>query len=128
MNVRSTLRTAALLLATAFAVTLAACGTGTPSTPTAASTPAVSHFNADLTVGFTTIEAVRGATLAAYQSGSLSKPKAQAIETQCIAFTATLKALKALGDTSSSEGAVAAQLAAIQSFVALAALEGVISK
>lgn len=125
---RSSLRMGLALFAAAVMVSIAACGTGVGgSTPPAsgASTPATSHFNADLTAGFLAIEAVREGTLAAITSGSLSKDKGRAIQTQCTALTATLKSLKALGDTPSSEDAVAQQILAIQSFAALAALEGV---
>lgn len=129
-RIRSSLRMGLALFAAAIMVTLAACGTGTTigGAASAASTPALSHFNADLTAGFSLVAGVRTATLAAYNAKALSHDKASAIEDQCTAFTATLKSLQALGDTSSSESAASAQLQAIQSFMALAALEGVVPK
>ena len=130
-RIRSSLRMGPALFATAVMMSLAACGTSVPGSAapaSAASTPALSHFNADLTAGFSLVASVRTATLAAYNAKALSHDKSAAIEAQCTAFTATLKSLQALGDTSSSESAASAQLQAIQSFMALAALEGVVPK
>lgn len=128
MNVRSTMRAAALLFATAVLVTLAACGTGTgaPSPASAASTAAITHTKADLTAAYDSLTLVRKGTLTAYQSGVLPKAKASAIEDQCTHLTTALKDLEALG--SPADSAVKSQISAIADLVALAASEGVIVK
>lgn len=109
------LRSFALLAALAVGLaSLTACGTGTaPGADAAASAPAATHFKADLAAGYGAVEAVRVVTANALQAHAISVDQAKAVQTQCAAFTATLDSLRAAGDSSTSQSALTATLAAI---------------
>lgn len=95
------------------AMSLTACGTGAAIGDPAASTPASSHFNADLATGYGAVQAVRVVTMNALQAHAITVDQAKAVATQCTAFTATLDSLRAAGDSSTSQSALTATLAAI---------------
>ena len=92
---------------------MSACGTGLSGADAAASTPATSHFNADLVAGYDSIKVVRVGTTSALQSHAITFAQAEAVQTQCKAFTATLDSLRAAGATSSSQTTLTATLLAI---------------
>jgi hypothetical protein len=95
------------------AASITACGTGTGATDPAASTPASSHFNADLATGYGAVQAVRVVTTNALQAHAISVDQAKAVQAQCTAFTATLDSLRSAGASSTSQSALTATLAAI---------------
>lgn len=92
-------RFAAMLFVTAFAVTLAACGTstGVATADPSASTPAVAHVNAQLATGYYTLASVRSVSNVLYNSQVIDKPTGVMIEGQCDTLRATLDAYKAVG-------------------------------
>jgi hypothetical protein len=92
----------ASLLAVAF---LAGCNTSTSPSATdpAASTPALSHYNADLTAAYSSLAAVRKALLGAGQAGLITKAKAQTIQTQCKIFEKTLDTLRQFGESDGNQ-------------------------
>lgn len=110
---RSILACLALALGFAAMPLLTACGTGVGGADPAASTPATSHFKADLASGYGAIEAVRVAATSALQTKAITVAQAQAVQTQCQALTATLDSLRAMGESSTSQTALTATLAAI---------------
>jgi hypothetical protein len=110
---RSLFVCAALAASLALAVSVSGCGTGAGAADAAASTPASSHFKADLAAGYDAIQAVRIGTTSALQAHAITVDQAQAVQTQCKAFTATLDSLRAAGATSTSQSTLTATLLAI---------------
>lgn len=110
---RSFLTGLALCIGLSAVFTLAACATPGGSDPNA-STPASSHFKADLASGFYAIEAVRATTTSALQAHVITFTQAEAVQNQCRAFTATLKSLQASGHTAGSQDVLTATLEAIK--------------
>ena len=102
---------------------LSACGTGTSALDpgTGASTPATSHFKADLATGYDAIAAVRVAASSALEAHAITVDQGVAVQTQCTAFTATLDSLRTIGETASSQTALMATLMAIKAATNLVA-------
>jgi hypothetical protein len=111
-KLRSILACAALAAGLALAAASAGCGTSTTA-DTAASTPAASHFKADLASGYLAVQAVRISTTNALVAGIVTKAQAQAVQDQCKAFTATLDGLRAIGESTSTQSTLTATLQAI---------------
>lgn len=109
------LAAAALIAACAgAALALSACGTGTaPGADASASTPASSHFKADLAAGYGAVQAVRVATTSALQAHAITVAQAEAVQTQARAFTATLDSLRAAGASPGNQTTLTATLLAI---------------
>lgn len=110
---RSLIACAALVLGFAAAASMSACGTGAGAADPSASSPASSHFNADLAAGYVAIKAVRVGTTSALQAHAISVAQAEAVQTQAKAFTATLDSLRAAGQTPNSQTTLTATLLAI---------------
>lgn len=110
---RSLLACAALAAGLALCISTAGCGTGSSAADPAASSPASSHFNADLAAGYDTVKAVRVASTNALNAHAITVTQAGAVQTQCKAFTATLDSLRAAGATSNSQTTLTATLLAI---------------
>lgn len=108
---RSLLAACALLLAAAFSLT--ACGTGAGAADPAASTPASSHYKADLAAGYDALQAVRVGATSALQSHAITFTQAEAVQTQCKAFTSTLDTLRAGTATTANQTTLTATLLAI---------------
>lgn len=104
---------AAVLVSACAVLSLSACGTGSGAADPAASTPASSHFKADLAAGYGSVQAVRVATTSALQAHAITLAQAQAVDTQAKAFTATLDSLRAAGASSGSQTTLTATLLAI---------------
>jgi hypothetical protein len=94
------------------AFSLSACGTGSAAVD-AASAPTASHYNADLATGYGAVQAVRVVTTNALQAHAITVGQAEAVQTQCKAFTATLDGLRAIGASSGSQTTLTATLVAI---------------
>lgn len=112
-------RSLALLAALAVgAFSLAACGTGLGAADPAASgvsaSAVASHFKADLATGYDTIKVVRIGATNALQAHAITADQAEAIQTQCKAFTATLDSLRAAGESPGNQTTLTATLVAIQ--------------
>ncbi len=105
---------AGLAICLGFASCLTLPGCAMPGADPNASSPATSHFKADLASGFYAVEAVRAAGTAALQTQAITIAQAQAVRIQCNAFTATLKSLEAAGQTANSQDTLTATLSAIK--------------
>jgi hypothetical protein len=103
----------AAVIAAAGAFSLAGCGTGTGAADPAASSPASSHFKADLAAGYGAVQAVRVATTSALQAHAITVAQAEAVQTQAKAFTATLDSLRAAGASPGAQTTLTATLLAI---------------
>lgn len=110
------------------ALCLAACGTGLMGADPSASSPASSHFKADLASGYTLIEGVRITLTSAVKAKAITPAKAEAAQVQCKAFTSTLDALRAAGESPSSQTATSATVVAIQALAVLVAAQEGASK
>lgn len=108
------LRVSALsFVAGAAMCSLAACGTGSIAADPAASSPATSHFKADLATGYGTLAAIEVGAKVALQGGYLSGSQVDGFIAQRAAFKKTLDDLRAAGDSLGNETALANVLAAI---------------
>lgn len=129
MNIRNAFRSVLILIATAVVMGLAACGSttpGTPSTASSASSPATSHFKADLTLAYTSVQAIRVTVTSATNAKLLKSDAAQLAQNQCKAFTKTLDSLAKDGDSVASGDTLSATLAAIDALnVFVTAQQGV---
>lgn len=104
----------ALLAALAVgALSLSACGTGSGAADPAASSPASSHYKADLAAGYDALQAVRVGATSALKSHAITADQAEAVQTQCKAFTATLDTLRAGTATTANQTTLTATLLAI---------------
>lgn len=110
---RSLLACAALACGLVAALTISACGTGSGAADPAASSPASSHFKADLAAGYLALEAVRVGATNALNAHAITVAQAQAVQTQCKAFTATLDTLRAGTATTANQTTLTATLLAI---------------
>lgn len=118
---RSLLACAALAAGLALCAGTAGCGTGATGDP-ASSSPASSHFKADLAIGYRTLEAVDVGATNALQAHAITVNQAEAVKTQRAAFKAVLDGLRAAGDTTASQNTLTSTLAAIKAaalFVAI---------
>jgi len=97
---------------------LTACGTGAAGADPSASSPASSHYKADLAAGYDAIAAVRIGVLKAAQAHAITVTQAEAVQTQCKAFTATLDTLRAGAATSTNQTMLTATLLAISAATA----------
>lgn len=84
-----------------------------PADPTSDSTPAASHFKAQLAAGYGTLQIVRVGLLNAGQSGALDVKKVAATQTQLKAFQATLDLLRTGGATPANQSNLQLTLTAI---------------
>lgn len=114
---RSLLACAALALGFA-AASMSACGTGAAAADPSASSPASSHFKADLATGYDALEAARVGVLKAAQAHVITADQAAAVQVQCKAFTTTLDTLRAGAATSGNQTMLTATLLAISAATA----------
>lgn len=113
------LRSLALFAALAIgALSLAACGTGSGAADPAASTPAASHFKADLAAGYGLLQVVDVGTTNALQAHAITVAQAKAVQTQRDAFKSALDSLRVAGDSGANQTTLTATLAAIQAATA----------
>lgn len=112
-------------LAIANLVIVAGCDT-VPVDPTSDSTPAASHFKAQLAAGYGTLQVVRVGLLNAGQSGALDVKKVAATQTQLKAFQATLDLLRTGGATPANQSNLQLTLTAISALeILVTASQGV---
>lgn len=101
---------------------LAGCGTGSAGADPSASTPATSHYKADLAVGYGALEVIDVGTKNALNAGAITVDQAVSVRTQRKAFKAALDSLAAAGASAGNQTTLSATLAAItaaQAFVAI---------
>ncbi len=103
-----------LLIGISVGIVTAVSGCAAPGADPNAVTAAGTHFKADLASGFYAVETVRAGAAAAVQARVITIAQANAVRTQCAAFTATLKSLQASGQTPNSQDALTATLDAIK--------------
>lgn len=117
---RSLFGLAALVLIAAIGMTsLGGCGTGTGAgADPAASSPASSHYKADLAAGYSAVEAVRVGITSALQTHVITVAQAEAVSTQCKAFTVTLDTLRAGAASTANQTTLTATLLAISAATA----------
>lgn len=118
-SIRSLVVLAALAVGLSF---LAACGTGAGAADPAASTPATSHFKADLAVGYGALQVIDVGAKNALQAHAITVDQAVSVQTQRKAFKAALDSLEAAGASPGNQTTLTATLAAItaaQAFVAI---------
>lgn len=119
---RSLLACAALGAALAMCAGSAGCGIGAAASDPTASSPASSHFKADLAIGYRTLEAVDVGAANALQAHAITVDQAEAVKTQRAAFKAVLDGLRTAGDTTASQSTLTSTLVAIKAaalFVAI---------
>ncbi len=103
-----------LLIGISVGIVTAVSGCAAPGSDPNAVSAAGTHFKADLASGFYAVETVRAGAAAAVQARVITVAQANAVRTQCAAFTATLKSLEASGQTASSQDVLATTLDAIK--------------
>lgn len=115
------IRSLAMLAALAVGLScLTACNTtGLAPADPAASTPATSHYKADLAAGYLTLKAVRSGVLLAAQTGKLDVAHVQAAQDQCHAIQVTLDLLRETGDTPTNQTTLSATVLAAQALTVL---------
>lgn len=108
-----------LLAAALVAVmSMTACTTA-PVDPTSDSTPAVSHFKAQLASGYGVLEVARVGLLNAGQSGAMDVKHVAAAQTQLKAFEKTLDLLRAGGTSPANQTNLQFTLTAISALEVL---------
>jgi hypothetical protein len=108
-----------LLVAACLAMaSLAGCNTVPVDTGSGA-TPAVSHYKADLALGYETLTAVRSGVLIAAQEGKLDANHVRAAQDQCNAVKATLDLLRQTGDTPTNQSTLRYTVLAAQALTVL---------
>lgn len=118
-KLRSLFACLALTVGLAGAVFMTACGTGSAGADPSASSPASSHFKADLATAYGTLTVIETGAKIALQAGYLNGAQVDGFIAQRASFKKTLDDLVAAGDSPSNRTALANAIVAINAAKAI---------